>query len=205
MDILIQSKEEIPKVYNSVDSIFSTEYNPSLIHQCVISYLSNARVGSKAQKSRADVTGGKKKPWKQKGTGRARAGVTVGPLWRGGGVTFASGKQNYTKKINKKMYKKAMNVIFSELLRTGRLFVIDNFSLITPKTKEFISKISFLDKAKENLLIVQEVTSNLYLASRNVPNFNVIEYSDVNPVSLVHADKVFITSDGMSKLEGLFV
>jgi large subunit ribosomal protein L4 len=182
------------------DVAFGREFNESLVHQVVTAYLAGARQGSKAQKNRSDVAGGGAKPWRQKGTGRARAGTASSPIWRSGGVTFAARPRDFSQKVNKKMYRAAMQAILSELVRQERLIVADSFAVETHKTKEFVAKLNELNL--ENVLIVAgEVEEKLYLAARNVPHVGVTEASAVDPVSLIAFDKVLVTVDALKKLE----
>lgn len=188
---------------NNVDvleSVFGQSYNETLIHQLVTRYLAGARAGTKAQKTRSDVSGGGAKPWKQKGTGRARAGTTRSPIWRTGGVAFAARPRNYEQKLNKKMFRVGIRSILSELLRQNRLVVSDAIVPATPKTKEFSEKLKNID-ARRVLIIVDKVEENLALASRNVPNVEVIEAENLSPVLLVAADKIIATSAAIKKLE----
>ena len=176
--------------------IFDIEYNDILIHQVIVSYLSKARLGTKSQKSRHDVRGGGIKPWRQKGTGRARAGTIRSPLWRGGGVTFASKPRNYYKKINKKMYKKAICSIFSELIRNNRLIVIDDIIFSDFKTKNMVKFIDFF-KVKNVLIIMKICNNNLLLSSRNLHNVVIQKVNYINPVYLIKYEKVIITKEAM--------
>ncbi|WP_411727564.1 50S ribosomal protein L4 [Methyloglobulus sp.] len=188
---------------NNVDvleSVFGQTYNETLIHQLVTRYLAGARAGTKAQKTRSDVSGGGAKPWKQKGTGRARAGTTRGPIWRTGGVAFAARPRNYEQKLNKKMFRVGIRSILSELLRQGRLVISDAIVPATPKTKEFSEKLKIID-ARRVLIIVDKVDANLALASRNIPNVEVIEAENLSPVLLVAADKIIATSAAIKRLE----
>ncbi len=188
---------------NNVDvleSVFGQTYNETLIHQLVTRYLAGARAGTKAQKTRSDVSGGGSKPWKQKGTGRARAGTTRSPLWRTGGVTFAARPRNYDQKLNKKMFRVGIRSILSELLRQNRLVVSDSIIPATPKTKEFSEKLKDID-ARRVLIIVDKVEVNLILASRNIPNVEVVEAANLSPVLLVGADKIIATSAAIKSLE----
>ena len=179
---------------------FGREYNEALVHQVVTAYLSAARQGSKAQKNRAAVSGGGAKPWRQKGTGRARAGTTRGPIWRKGGVTFAASPRSYEQKVNKKMYRAAMQSILSELVRQERLVVADDFAIESHKTKDFVAKMNELQLS--NVLIVsEELDEKLYLASRNVPHVGVTEAAAFDPVSLVAFDKVLVTVSALKKIE----
>jgi len=183
--------------------IFDNKFNESLVHQIVTSYLSNGRTSIKAEKNRAQVSGGGIKPFRQKGTGKARAGSIRSPLWKGGGKTFvASERRNYKKKINKKMYKKAMRCIFSKLIHQNRLILIDDFSLKNPKTKEVIEKLKYLN-VFSGLLILKDMNKNLYLSTKNIPNFFVKTVSNINPVILIKNKNILITIDALKKLEGL--
>ena len=182
------------------DATFAREFNESLVHQIVTAYLAGGRQGTKAQKTRSEVAGGGKKPWRQKGTGRARAGTASSPIWRSGGVTFAAKPRNYEQKVNKKMYRAAMQSILSELVRQERLVVADDFKLDTHKTKDFVKKLNALEL--NNVLIVSDdVDEKLYLASRNVPHVGVTEASSVDPVSLIAFDKILVTVQALKKLE----
>jgi large subunit ribosomal protein L4 len=170
------------------------------VHQVVTAYLAAARQGTRAQKTRAEVRGGGKKPWRQKGTGRARAGTIRSPLWRGGGVIFAAKPQDHSQKVNKKMYRAAIQVILSELARTERLVIVENFALEQPKTKTLVKALG--DYGLENVLIVSdEVTENLYLASRNLHKVDVRDVQGVDPVSLISFDKVLVTVSALKKFE----
>ena len=179
---------------------FAREYNESLVHQVVTAYLAGGRQGTRAQKSRSDVAGGGKKPWRQKGTGRARAGTIRSPLWRSGGVTFAAGPQDHSQKVNKKMYRAAMRSILSELARTDRLLVVDEFDVAQPKTKLLVQQLKALN-VDNVLIIASEVDQNLYLAARNLHQVDVRDVDGVDPVSLVAFDKVMVTVDAVKKFE----
>ncbi len=184
------------------DDSFGREFNESLVHQVVVTYLSGGRQGSVKQKTRSEVRGGGRKPHRQKGTGRARAGSTRSPLWRGGGKTFAAVPQDHSKKINKKMYRGAMRCIMSELIRQGRLLVVDDFKLDSHKTKSLLDKLSEFEL--QNVLIVSEqIDKNLYLAARNLHAVDVLDVDGVDPVSLIGFDKVLVTVPALKKLEGL--
>ena len=189
------SQSEIP------DTVFSIEYNESLVHQVVVAYMAGARQGTKAQKTRSEVSGGGAKPWKQKGTGRARAGTIRSPIFRKGGVTFAAKPRNYEQKVNRKMYRKAMQIILSELIRTERLIAIDTLEIPTPKTKDFITTIKSLS-VKDALFIVSpaEFTEELYLSSRNVKNYAVCDAMEINPVSLMAFDKIVVTKQALKEI-----
>lgn len=180
--------------------IFDYDYNEGLVHQAVVTFLNNARSGNSAQKSRSEVSGGGRKPWNQKGTGQARAGTIRSPLWRTGGVTFASKKRDYTQKINKKMYKRALRSIISELNRTGNLIVLSDFQCPTNKTKDFIRKMSELE-VDSALIVMNEVGESEYLASRNLYDFDVCDVTSLDPVSLLRYKQVLITEDAIKKLE----
>lgn len=182
------------------DDVFAADYNESLIHQAVIAYQAGARQGTRAQKNRSAVSGGGAKPWRQKGTGRARAGTSRGPIWRSGGVTFAARPRDFDQKLNKKMYRAAMQAIWSELVRQDRLVVVDSFDVSDHKTKAFAAKLSNMDLT--NVLIVDaEVNKNVYLASRNLPNVAVAEADGVDPVSLISFEKVLVTVAALKKVE----
>ncbi len=182
------------------DLAFGKEFNEALVHQVVNAYLAGARQGTKAQKTRSEVSGGGAKPWRQKGTGRARAGTIRSPLWRTGGVTFAAKPREHAQKVNKKMYRAALRCIFSELVRQDRLVVVEDFAVETPKTKQFIAKLNELS-LKNALLITEDVEQNLYLASRNVPHVDVRDAAGIDPVSLVGFEKVLVTVPALKKIE----
>ncbi|MBA57953.1 MAG: 50S ribosomal protein L4 [Gammaproteobacteria bacterium] len=185
------------------DTTFGRDYNEALIHQVVVSYLAGARQGTKSQKTRSEVRGGGRKPYRQKGTGRARAGTIRSPIWRGGGVTFAAKNRDYSQKINKKMYRGAMQAILSELVRSGRLLVVEEFSVESPKTRKVAEKLKKL--SLENVLIVVEaVDENLYLGIRNLKNADIVDVADVNPVSLIGYEKILFTLPAIKKAEELF-
>ena len=179
---------------------FGREFNEALVHQVVVAYMSAARVGSRAQKTRSQVSGGGSKPFRQKGTGSARAGTIRSPLWRGGGITFAAKPQDHSQKVNKKMYRGAMQAILSELLRQGRLLVVDEISVDAPKTKQLVEKLKGLDI--ENALIVTESDDiNLYLAARNLHRVAVVDATGVNPIDLIRFEKVLMTVDSIKRVE----
>lgn len=182
------------------DAAFARDFNEPLIHQVVTAYLAGGRSGTHAQKTRSEVRGGGRKPHAQKGTGRARAGTIRSPLWRGGGKTFAAVTQDYSQKVNKKMYRAAMSSIVSELVRQGRLVVVDELSLAAPKTKELVAKLKTFGLG-DALLVTEQVDNNLALASRNVHRVQVCAVSEVNPVDLIKRDKVLITAAAVKKLE----
>ena len=179
---------------------FAREYNEALVHQVVTAYLSGARQGTRAQKTRAEVAGGGKKPWRQKGTGRARAGTIRSPIWRSGGVTFAAKPQDHSQKVNRKMYRAAMRSILSELARSERLVIVEALDVEQPKTKLLVETLK--GYGVDNVLIVADsVDKNLYLASRNLHKVDVRDVEGVDPVSLIAFDKVMITVDAIKKFE----
>ena len=182
------------------DAVFGQSFNETLVHQLVVRHLAGARAGTKAQKTRSDVSGGGAKPWRQKGTGRARSGTTRSPVWRTGGVAFAARPRNYEQKLNKKMFRVGIRSILSELLRQDRLVVSSDILPSTPKTKELNTRIKTID-AKRILIIVESVDANLALASRNIPYVEVIEAINLSPVLLVSADKVIATPGALKKIE----
>ena len=185
---------------NLSSTVFEYDYNEGLIHQLVVTFMNNARSGNSAQKTRSEVRGGGKKPWNQKGTGRARAGTIRSPLWRSGGVTFASKKRDYSQKINKKMYKRAMRSIISELARTDRLSVVSDFQCASNKTKDFIVKMKELNISNA-LIIMHEVGETEYFASRNLKDFEVCDVYGVDPVVLLSYEHVLMTESAIRKLE----
>ncbi len=182
------------------DVAFGKEFNEALVHQVVTAYLAGTRQGSKAQKSRADVSGGGKKPFKQKGTGRARAGSIRSPIWRGGGKTFAARPQDWSQKVNRKMYRGAMQCILAELVRQDRLVLVEEIAVSAPKTKELLGKLNDLN-ATRALIVTDSVDENLYLAARNLPHVDVVDSTAVNPVSLIAFDKVVMSVSAAKKLE----
>jgi large subunit ribosomal protein L4 len=180
--------------------VFAYAYNEGLVHQAVVTYMNNARSGNSAQKTRAEVRGGGRKPWNQKGTGRARAGTIRSPLWRSGGVTFASKKRDYSQKLNKKMYKRALRSIISELCRTGNLVVVSDFQCESHKTKDFIHKMNQLD-IKNALIIMNDVGESEYLGSRNLIDYDICDVTTIDPVSLLRFEKVVVTEAAIKKIE----
>jgi len=183
------------------EAVFGQSFNETLVHQLVIRYLAGARAGTKAQKTRSDVSGGGSKPWRQKGTGRARSGTIRSPIWRTGGVAFAARPRSYDQKLNKKMYRVGVRSILSELLRQDRLVVSSDILPETSKTRALSEKLKNID-AKRILIVVGSIDANLALASRNIPYVDVIEAVNLNPVLLVSADKVIATPDALKLLEG---
>ena len=180
--------------------IFTKEFNESLVHQVTTDFMSNLRSGTKAQKNRSAVSGGGAKPRPQKGSGRARAGTTRSPIWNGGGVTFASTPRDYSQKVNRKMYRGAMQSILSELIRQERMVVVEDFGVEAPKTKEVVGKLKALDLAS-TLIVVEEVDSNLYLATRNLKDVDVVDVEALNPVSLLRFEKVLFTVSSLKNVE----
>lgn len=182
--------------------IYDYVYNEGLIHQLVVRFMNNARSGNSAQKTRAEVRGGGRKPWKQKGTGQARAGTIRSPIWRSGGVAFASKKRDYSQKLNKKMYRRAMRSILSELVRTERLLFLSDFSCETHKTKDFLAKMKQFN-VDNALVVLNEIGENEYLGSRNLINFDVCDVISLDPVSLLRFETVLMTGDAAKSLEEL--
>jgi len=183
------------------DATFSREFNEALVHQVVTAYLAGARQGTRAQKTRSEVRGGGKKPWAQKGSGRARAGTIRSPIWRSGGVTFAAKPQDFSQKVNRKMYRAAMQVILSELVRSERLVVVESVSVDSPKTKVLNERLREQDLLGSTLIISEEVESNLYLASRNIPRVDVSDAAGIDPLSLVAYEKIVVTVSALKKIE----
>ena len=182
------------------DVTFAREYNEDLVHQVVTAFLAGARQGTRAQKTRAAVSGGGKKPWRQKGTGRARAGTSSSPIWRTGGVTFAAQPQDHSQKVNRKMYRAAMRSIMSELARQDRLLVVESLDVEAPKTKLLAKQLG--EFGLDNVLIVSaEVGENLYLAARNLHKVDVRDVEGIDPLSLIGHDKVMVTVDAVKKIE----
>lgn len=179
---------------------FGREFNQDLVHQAVVAYLAGARQGTKAQKTRAEVSGGGKKPWRQKGTGRARAGTIRSPIWRGGGATFAAKPRNFEQKLNKKMYRAALQCILAELNRQERLIVVESFDVDAPKTKALVQKLAQFNLT-EALIVTEEMSENLFLASRNLHKIGVIDVQGIDPVSLIGFDKVVVTVPALKKFE----
>jgi len=187
------------------DDVFACEFNEALIHQVVTAYMAAGRAGTQAQKTRAEVSGGGAKPWKQKGTGRARAGTIRSPLWRKGGVVFAAKPRSYKQKVNKKMYKGALRSIISELIRQDRLVIVESFKIDAPKTKTLLQKLHDLKLADDILIITDSVPQELFLAARNLPKVAVLDVAATaaDPVALVGAEKVLVTEAAIKELEGL--
>jgi large subunit ribosomal protein L4 len=182
------------------EATFGRDFSEPLVHQVVTAYLAGARSGTKAQKSRAAVSGGGKKPFKQKGTGRARAGTIRSPIWRGGGKTFAAVPRDHSQKVNRKMYRGAVQAILSELVRQDRLIIVESFELAQPKTSELIEKLEGLDFTT-GLIIADEIGDNVFLASRNLPDVYVMDVGAIDPVSLVGAERVIMTVAAVEKVQ----
>lgn len=181
---------------------FGDDFNEALVHQVVVAYLAGGRQGSKKQKTRSEVAGGGRKPWRQKGTGRARAGSIRSPIFRSGGVTFAARPQDHSQKVNKKMYRAAMRSILSELVRQDRLVLVEELAVQAPKTKELVQKLQELE-LQNVLIIADDVEQNLYLAARNIPHVDVRDVQGSDPVSLIAYDKVLMTVPALKKFEEL--
>jgi large subunit ribosomal protein L4 len=201
---LLNDQGQAASKFDAPETVFGREYNEDLIHQIVVAYQANARQGTRAQKDREQVHHSTKKPFKQKGTGRARAGMTSSPLWRGGGRIFPNmPDENFTQKINKKMYRAGMASILSQLAREGRLAVVDSLKVESPKTKQLAAKFKAMNL--ENVLVItEEIDENLYLASRNLVNILIVEPRYADPVSLVHFKKVIVTKGAIEKLKEMF-
>ena len=182
------------------ETTFGREFNEALVHQVVVAYAAGARQGTRAQKTRSEVSGGGAKPWRQKGTGRARAGTIRSPIWRTGGVTFAAKPQDHSQKVNKKMYRGAMKSIFSELVRQERLIVVESFSVDAPKTKELTAKLKELE-LNDVLIVTGEVDENPFLAARNLYKVDVRDVTGIDPVSLIAFDKVLMTAEAVKQVE----
>ena len=201
---LLNDQGQAASKFEAPETVFGREYNEDLVHQIVVAYRANGRQGTRAQKDREQVRHSTKKPFKQKGTGRARAGMTSSPLWRGGGRIFPNmPDENFTQKINKKMYRAGMASIFSQLAREGRLAVVDSLTLESPKTKVLADKFKAMN-LQSVMVIAEEVDENLYLASRNLVNVLIVEPRYADPVSLVHYKKVIVTKGAMNKLQEMF-
>jgi large subunit ribosomal protein L4 len=182
------------------EATFGRDFSEALVHQVVTAYMAGARSGTKAQKNRSAVAGGGKKPWKQKGTGRARAGTIRSPIWRGGGTTFAAVPRDHSQKVNRKMYRGAVQAILSELVRQDRLIVVESFNLDQPRTQELVAKLTDLD-FRTGLIVSNEIQDNLFLASRNLPGVYVLDVAGMDPVSLVGAEKVIMTVGAVENIQ----
>jgi len=186
------------------DVAFGKEFNQDLVHQAVTAYLSGARQGTRAQKTRAEVAGGGKKPWRQKGSGRARAGSSRSPIWRSGGVSFAARPQDHSVKLNRKMYRAALRSIFSELARQERLVVVESFAVDAPKTKGLVAKLAQY-KLDNVLIVTEELDENLYLSSRNLAGVGICDAVGIDPVALIGYEKVLVTVPALKKVEEMLV
>jgi large subunit ribosomal protein L4 len=199
---LIDAKGQSASTVAASDALFARDYNEPLIHQVVTAYQANARQGTRAQKGRSQIAKSTRKPWRQKGTGRARAGMASSPLWRGGGRIFPSSPdENFTQKLNRKMYRAGVASILSQLAREDRLKVVENFVLEAPKTKLFLQKVKDMGVSDSLLLITDELDDNLVLSSRNLPNVLVLEVTEADPVSLIRYKNVILTRKAVSKFE----
>jgi len=200
MELSIATPKGIKGTVEVSEAAFGMEFNQDLVHQAVVTFLAGARQGTRAQKNRSAVSGGGRKPFAQKGTGRARAGTIRGPIWRGGGVTFAAQPQDHSQKINRKMYRSAMRSIVSELARQDRLVVVNDFDVDAPKTKGLIAKLAEYG-LQQALIVTEEVSENLYLSSRNLHKVDVRDAAAIDPVSLINSDKVIVTVAALKKIE----
>lgn len=202
---LINAQGQVSGSVAASDALFAREYNEALVHQLVTAYLANARSGNRAQKTRAEVKHSTKKPWRQKGTGRARSGMTSSPLWRKGGRAFPNKPdENFTQKVNRKMYRAGMATILSQLVRDERLFVIESLSVATPKTKDFADQVKNLG-LEQVLFVTKQLDENVYLSSRNLPNVLVLEATQADPYSLLRYKKVVLTKEAVEQLEEQWV
>ena len=202
---LINAQGQVSGSVAASDALFAREYNEALVHQLVTAYLANARSGNRAQKTRAEVKHSTKKPWRQKGTGRARSGMTSSPLWRKGGRAFPNKPdENFTQKVNRKMYRAGMATILSQLVRDERLFVIVSLSAATPKTKDFADQVKNLG-LEQVLFVTKQLDENVYLSSRNLPNVLVLEATQADPYSLLRYKKVVLTKEAVEQLEEQWV
>jgi large subunit ribosomal protein L4 len=198
---LIDAKGQATASVKASDELFGREYNESLVHQVVTAYMANARMGTRAQKGRSDIAKSTRKPWRQKGTGRARAGMASSPLWRGGGKIFPnSPEENFSHKVNRKMFRAGLAAILSQLARDGRLAVVEDFALTSPKTRLLAQKVK--EMGLENVLIITDkLDENLILSARNLPNILVIEPKQADPVSLLRFNNTLITKGAVAKIE----
>ncbi len=205
MDLqIIDDQGQPAATQNASDTLFAREYNESLVHQIVTAYMANARQGTRAQKGRSDVNKSTKKPWRQKGTGRARAGRTSSPLWRGGGKTFPSSpEENFSHKVNRKMYRAGVQTILSQLVREGRLSIVDKFDVGAPKTKSLVQKLKGMGLGNV-LIITDSLDDNLILSSRNLADVLVLEAHEADPVSFLRYDRTLVTQGALAKIEELY-
>jgi large subunit ribosomal protein L4 len=200
MELKIATPEGSKGTVSVSELTFGKEFNQDLVHQAVVAYMAGARQGTKAQKNRSDVSGGGKKPWRQKGTGRARAGSIRSPIWRSGGTTFAARPRDFDQKLNKKMYRGALRCIFSELNRQERLIVVESFEVDSPKTKTLVQKLAQYNLS-DVLIVSENIGENLYLASRNLHKVDVRDVQALDPVSLIRFEKVVVTVSALKKIE----
>ncbi|UOF93649.1 MAG: 50S ribosomal protein L4 [Bordetella sp.] len=206
MDLKLVGNKDCLSTFKASDEVFARDFNEALIHQVTSAFRANLRSGTRAQKDRSAVKHSTKKPWRQKGTGRARAGMISSPLWRGGGRTFPnSSDENFSQKINKKMYRAAICIILSQLVREDRLLILEKlFQLENPKTKEAYSKLQDLNVNSSILIISDFIDTNLYLGIRNIPNVSIVEPCNINPINLIFYQTILITKLAVSKLEEIF-
>lgn len=200
LQVLNQADASVARSVGMKDTVFGREYNESLVHQVVVSYLAGGRQGTRGQKTRSEVSGGGAKPFKQKGSGRARAGTTRGPLWRKGGVTFAAKTQDHSQKVNRTMYRSAISCILSKLVQENRLVILDQFNLETHKTKDLIANLKLLN-LEEVMIVTHELSATLYLAARNLHHVDVRLPNELDPVSLIGYDKVLFTLEALKHVE----
>ena len=201
MELKLIKEKGKPSTIKASDDLFGREYNEALVHQVVTAYLANARTGTRAQKGRSDIAKSTRKPWRQKGTGRARAGMASSPLWRGGGKIFPNlPEENFSQKVNKKMYRAGMCSILSQLVREGRLSVVDSFKVEAPKTKLLVQKLKGMG-FDDVMIITDNLDENLYLSSRNLPNVRVVKPGQADPVSLIRSRNVLMTKGAVQKIE----
>jgi len=201
MELKLIKEKGKPSTIKASDVLFGREYNEALVHQVVTAYLANARTGTRAQKGRSDIAKSTRKPWRQKGTGRARAGMASSPLWRGGGKIFPNlPEENFSQKVNKKMYRAGMCSILSQLVREGRLSVVDSFNVEAPKTKLLVQKLKSMG-FDDVMIITDNLDENLYLSSRNLPNVRVVKPGQADPVSLIRSRNVLMTTGAVQKIE----
>jgi large subunit ribosomal protein L4 len=202
---LINEQGQATASVSASDALFGREFNEALVHQVVTAFMANARSGTRAQKDRGAVSHSTRKPWRQKGTGRARAGMSSSPLWRGGGKIFPSSpNENFTQKVNKKMYRAGIGAILSELVRQGRLSVVESFTVETPKTKSLAQKIKGMGFGGDVLIITDDLDENLYLSARNLPHVLVIETPHADPVNLIRFSNVLMTRNAVKQLEEMY-
>lgn len=200
MNLTLNEKGATGKQFEVADSVFDVKYNEALIHQVVTAFLAGGRSGTKAQKSRSDVSGGGIKPWRQKGTGRARAGSSRSPLWRKGGVTFAARPRNFEQKVNRKMYRGALCSILSELVRQDRLIVVDNLTIDEPKTKKMLAHLAQYG-FNDGLIILSDIDDNVFLGTRNLPKVQVTLSQYIDPVCLIAYEKIMLTQAALKEIE----